>query len=144
MRAPGIYAADRLPLERLQRGTPVLTADDDVFTNHIHADDLAMLAVAALRHGLPNRVYNASDASHLKMGEYFDLVADRFGLPRPPRMSREDAEKALSPVQLSFMSESRRLDNWRIGRELRVRLRYPQVAEGVDAAWRERNTCGLS
>ena len=144
LRAPGIYAADRLPLERLQRGTPVLTAEDDVFTNHIHADDLATLAVAALRRGLPNRVYNASDASHLKMGEYFDLVADRFGLPRPPRMSREDAEKALSPVQLSFMSESRRLDNRRIGRELRVRLRYPQVAEGVDAAWRERNTCGLS
>ena len=144
LRAPGIYAADRLPLERLQRGTPVLTAEDDVFTNHIHADDLTTLAVAALRRGLPNRVYNASDASHLKMGEYFDLVADRFGLPRPPRMSREDAEKALSPVQLSFMSESRRLDNRRIGRELRVRLRYPQVAEGVDAAWRERNTCGLS
>ena len=144
LRAPGIYAADRVPLERLQRGTPVLAAKDDVFTNHIHADDLAMLAVAALRRGLPNRVYNASDASHLKMGEYFDLVADRFGLPRPPRISREDAEKALSPVQLSFMSESRRLDNRRISRELRVRLRYPQVAEGVDAAWRERNTCGLS
>ena len=144
LRAPGIYAADRLPLERLQRGTPVLAADDDVFTNHIHADDLAMLAVAALRRGLPNRVYNASDASHLKMGEYFDLVADRFGLPRPPRISREEAEKTLSPVQLSFMSESRRLDNRRIGRELRVGLRYAQVVEGIDAAWRERNTGGVS
>lgn len=144
LRAPGIYAADRLPLERLQRGTPVLAAEDDVFTNHIHADDLAMLAVAALRRGLPNRVYNASDASHLKMGEYFDLVADRFGLPRPPRISREEAEKTLSPVQLSFMSESRRLDNRRIGRELRVGLRYAQVVEGIDAAWREINTGGVS
>ena len=144
LRAPGIYAADRLPLERLQRGTPVLAAEEDVFTNHIHADDLAMLAVAALRRGLPNRVYNASDASHLKMGEYFDLVAHRFGLPRPPRISREEANKTLSPVQLSFMSESRRLDNRRIGRELGVRLRYAQVVEGVDAAWRERNAGGVS
>jgi len=144
LRAPGIYAADRLPLERLQRGTPALVAEDDVFTNHIHADDLAMLAVAALRRGLPNRVYNAADASHLKMGEYFDLVADRFGLPRPPRISREEAEKTLSPLHLSFMSESRRLDNGRACRELGGRLRYPQVSEGIEAAWRERNNSGLS
>ncbi len=144
LRAPGIYASDRLPIERLQRGTPVLAAEDDVFTNHIHADDLAMLAVAALRRGLPNRVYNASDASHMKMGDYFDLVADRFALARPPRILREEAEKTLSPIQLSFMSESRRLENGRACRELGGRLRYPQVAEGIDAAWRERNIRGLS
>ncbi|MEO8410210.1 MAG: NAD(P)H-binding protein [Propionivibrio sp.] len=135
LRAPGIYAADRLPLERLQKGAPALRPEDDVFTNHIPADDLARLVCSALRFGRANRCYNASDDSELKMGEYFDLVADRFGLLRAPRISRSEAEVGLSPLQLSFMSESRRLDNRRIKAELRARLRYPQVADGVEAAW---------
>ena len=134
LRAPGIYAADRLPLDRLQRGVQALRDEDDVFTNHIHADDLALLVNVALRRGRPNRCYNACDDSQLKMGEYFDLVADSFALPRAPRITREEAQRQLSPVQLSFMSESRRLDNRRIRSELRAQLRYPQVADGVAAA----------
>lgn len=139
LRAPGIYAAERLPIERLCRGVKALASADDVFTNHVHADDLAVLACAALRHGRANRCYNASDDSEMKMGEYFDLVADRFSLPRAPRIARSDAAQQLSPLQLSFMSESRRLDNRRIKKELRARLRYPQVADGVEAAWQQRN-----
>ena len=139
LRAPGIYAADRLPLERLRRGTPALAAEDDVHTNHIHADDLAQLACAALRFGRANRCYNASDDSQLKMGEYFDLVADRYALPRAPRVSRAEAKETMSPLQLSFMSESRRLDNRRIKQELRARLIYPQVADGIAAAWRHQS-----
>ncbi len=139
LRAPGIYAADRLPLERLMKGANVLRDEDDVFTNHIHADDLAMLTCAALRYGRANRCYNATDDAEMKMGEYFDLVADRFGLPRSPRVSRAEAQGTLSPVQLSFMSESRRLSNRRIKSELKAQLRFPQVADGINAAWRERN-----
>lgn len=134
LRAPGIYAADRLPLERLRGGAPVLRREEDVFTNHIHADDLAQLACAAIRRGRPNRCYNACDDSELRMGDYFDRVADTFSLPRPPRIARAEAESTLSAMQLSFMSESRRLDNRRIRRELRVRLRYPDVAAGIAAA----------
>ena len=143
LRAPGIYASDRLPLERLLKGVPALRAEDDVYTNHIHADDLARLAGMALRRGRPNRVYNAADDSHLKMGEYFDLVADRFGLPRAPRVSRSVAEATLSPLQMSFMSESRRLENRRVRKELGVRLLYPNVIEGIHAAWQERKKNGL-
>ncbi|MFZ2854550.1 MAG: NAD-dependent epimerase/dehydratase family protein [Rhodocyclaceae bacterium] len=138
LRAPGIYAADRLPLERLQKGTPALRDEDDVFTNHIHADDLALLACAALRYGRANRTYNASDDSQMKMGEYFDLVAERFGLPRAPRLSRSEAQTQMPALQLSFMSESRRLANRRIKQELRAKLRYPHVRDGVAAAWNER------
>lgn len=129
LRTPGIYdERERLPLERLRRGLPALAATDDVHTNHIHADDLARIAIAALHRGAPQRVYNAVDDSDLKMGEYFDLVADRFGLPRPPRLSRDELKTAVSPAMYSFMSESRRLRNARIKRELRVRLRHPTVA----------------
>jgi nucleoside-diphosphate-sugar epimerase len=131
LRVPGIYAADRLPIERLTRGTPVLRAEDDVYTNHIHADDLAAICEVALRTAIPGRVYNVADDSHFKMGEYFDLVADRNGLPRPPRVSRAEAEQVIPPMLLSFMSESRRLVNRRMKEELGVVLRYPTVREGV-------------
>lgn len=136
LRIPGIYASDREgghPRERLLRGTPVLQAQDDVYTNHIHADDLARICVRALTHGLPGRVYHASDSTELKMGEYFDLAARLCQLPAPPRIERDQAADLLSPMQLSFMSESRRLDNQRLLRELRLQLRYPTVMEGLTA-----------
>jgi nucleoside-diphosphate-sugar epimerase len=134
LRIPGIYASDRAgghPRERLARGTPVLAAGDDVFTNHIHADDLARACVAALHRGLPQRVVHASDDTELRMADYFDLAADLCSLPRPPRITRAEAKTQLSPMQLSFMSESRRLDNRRLKRELKLRLRYRTVADGL-------------
>ena len=134
LRAPGIYAGDRLPLERLRRGDPVLAAEEDVHTNHIHAEDLARLACIALLRAPAGRVYNASDDSGLRMGAYFDAVADAFDLPRPERLSRAAIASRLSPLTLSFMSESRRLDNRRIKRELRVRFAYPTIADGLRAA----------
>ncbi len=134
LRAPGIYDGDaRLPVARLEKGDPVLAPADDVFTNHIHADDLARLLGLALFRGRPNRAYNASDDSSLRMGEYFDLVADAVGLPRPPRLPRAELAGRLSPLTLSFMSESRRLKNDRIKRELRARLMYPTVADALRA-----------
>ncbi|EWS54255.1 hypothetical protein X551_02955 [Methylibium sp. T29] len=134
LRIPGIYATDRpggAPRERVVRGTPVLAAHEDVYTNHIHADDLARCCIAALHRGRPQRVVHASDDTEMKMGDYFDLVADLAGLPRPPRITRAAAGEAISPVGLSFMSESRRLLNRRLHEELRVVLRYPTVREGL-------------
>jgi len=128
LRAPGIYSEARLPIDRIKQATPVLNADDDVFTNHIHADDLARAAVAAIFHGLSNRAYNVTDDSEMKMGSWFDAVADAFHLPRPPRVSWEEAEQRVAPMLLSFMSESRRLSNTRAKRELRLRLAYPTPA----------------
>ncbi|RVT50169.1 SDR family oxidoreductase [Rubrivivax albus] len=137
LRAPGIYALDRDggdPRERVRRGAPVLNAKDDVYTNHIHADDLARACMAALYRGGPQRVFNACDHTSLKMGDYFDTVADRFGLPRPPRLSRAEAQATLSPMTLSFMSESRRIGNRRLTEELRLRLRYPTLDDGLATA----------
>ena len=134
LRIPGIYAGDRPgghPRDRLARGTPVLRAEDDVYTNHIHADDLARACVAALWRGLPQRVLHACDDTDLAMGDYFDLVADLAGLPRPQRVSRAEAAMLLSPMQMSFMGESRRLLNHRLKTELRLQLRYPTVEQGL-------------
>jgi len=134
LRVPGIYAWDREgghPRERLARGTPVLEAADDVYTNHIHADDLARVCVRALLRAPVGRCFNVCDDTQLRMGEYFDLAADLCGLPRPPRISRAQAREQLSPMQLSFMAESRRLLNTRMKRELGLRLRYADVRVGL-------------
>jgi len=134
LRIPGIYASNRSgghPRERLARGTPVLAPEVDVFTNHIHADDLARACVAALHRGAPQRVLHVNDDTALKMGDYFDLAADLCGLPRPRRVDLAQARSELSPMQLSFMGESRRLGNRRLKRELRMRLLYPTASLGL-------------
>ncbi|OQW88391.1 MAG: NAD(P)-dependent oxidoreductase [Rhodoferax ferrireducens] len=135
LRIPGIYAPNRVggtPRERLLRGTPMLCAQDDVYTNHIHADDLARACVAALWRGAPQRIYNTNDDTCLKMADYFELAADLYGLPRPERLTRAEAQQRLPLALLSFMSESRRMDNTRLKKELRLRLRYPTVVQGLD------------
>lgn len=134
LRVPGIYAAERLPLKRINDGLPAFTAQDDGYTNHIHADDLARIIYAAMHRGKSGRIYNATDDTQMKMGDYFDLVADHFNLPRPPRIPRTQAVDRISPGMLSFMNESRRISNRRMKKELRVTLQYPTVAAGVEAA----------
>ena len=136
LRIPGIYAPDReggTPRERLQRGTPVLAQQDDVFTNHIHADDLARACLRALWKGAPQRIYNANDDSCSRMGDYFDMAADLYGLPRPPRLPLAQAREQLPRTLLSFMQESRRLHNRRLKRELGLVLRYPTPEQGLRA-----------
>ena len=133
VRAPGIYARERLPLERLRLGTPALRVEDDVYTNHIHADDLARIVALALMRGLPGRIYNAVDDTELQMAQYFDAVADAFGLARPSRLARAELAQQVSPQLMSFMSESRRIANRRIKQELGVRLRYPAMLPALTA-----------
>lgn len=143
-RIPGIYAGNRLPLARLAKRTPALSDADDVYTNHIHADDLATILVRMMRLGRPGRIVHASDDTVLKMGEYFDAVADAYGLERAPRITRAQAEAQIDPMLLSFMRESRRLINERMKRELRVRLRYPTVGDFLLSATRATGATGAA
>ncbi|WP_174875984.1 SDR family oxidoreductase [Vogesella oryzae] len=128
LRAPGIYAANRLPLSRFASQTPLIDADEDSISNHIHADDLARLCVAALqqtRGGI--RIYNASDSQPLPVGTWYDKLADTLGYPRLPRLPRAQVQQRVSPGLWSFMAESRRLSNTRLLRELPGCLHYPTV-----------------
>jgi len=131
LRAPGIYAQDRMPEARVRQGLPALKPEEDIYTNHIHAEDLARLALTALFRGRPNRGYHAVDDSRLKMGDWFDVVADHLGVPRPPRLARHEVMAAVTPAMRTFLTESRRLSNRRVIRELRFRFKYPTVREGL-------------
>jgi nucleoside-diphosphate-sugar epimerase len=134
LRAPGIYGDGRFPVERLRKGTPVLQHADDVYTNHIHAADLAAICATALDERVPPGVYNTVDDSEIRMGDWLDLVADTFGLARPPRIPRSEAAARIPAPLLSFMSESRRLSNARLKRDFGYALRYPTVMDGLRAA----------
>ena len=134
LRVPGIYSETRLPIDRLKQGVSVLQSRDDSYSNHIHAHDLARLVLLTLFRGKSGRIYNCCDESEMRMGDYFDLVADRFSIPRPPRVDRDEAERTLSPMLLSFMNESRRVSNVRMKRELMSDLKFPSVEDGLVAA----------
>lgn len=133
LRAPGIYGPDRLPLERIRQGIPVLNEQDAPWSNRIHADDLAAACLAAARRGKPGHAYNVSDGNPTTMTDYFWHIADNFGLPRPPAISMIEAQTVLSPNMLSFLTESRRLSNRRLIEELGVTLAYPDLASGLAA-----------
>lgn len=133
LRAPGIYAAERLPVARIRAGTPVIDAAEDSYSNHIHADDLARACIAALWRGRGGRAFNVCDDEPMQMGDYFDCVADAFSLARPPRLPRASVRERVNPMLWSFMAESRRLDNRRARTELRLRLDYPTVPHFVGA-----------
>lgn len=137
LRVPGIYGPGRLPLERIRQGVPVVDERESPYSNRIHADDLAAACRAAACTGRGGRIYNASDGHPTTMTDYFYRIADLYGLPRPPAISLAEARQRLSPSLLSFLEESRRLDNRRMLTELRVRLRYPDLASGL-AACRKR------
>ncbi|MFA7632194.1 MAG: SDR family oxidoreductase [Thiohalomonadaceae bacterium] len=131
LRVGGIYGPGRWPLARLRAGTPVLREEECGYTNRIHIDDLAKICVAAAMRGGKDRIYNVSDGSNGTMTEYFYAVADRFALPRPPALSMAEARLQLSPAMLSYLTESRRMNNHRVLQELGVQLDYPQLAAGL-------------
>lgn len=131
LRVPGIYAGNRLPVDRLQKGTPALLESEDVYTNHIHADDLARLTILSMYRASSQRVINACDNSDLKMADYFDLVADKMNLPKPPRVDKETLKTMVSPQLLSFMQESRRISNARL-QEIGFKFLYPTVQDFLE------------
>lgn len=129
LRAPGIYAEDRLPLTRLRQGGPVPESAADPWTNHIHALDLARAALGAAQRGRPNRVYNVVDDTRLRLGDYYEQLARHFGLPLPRRLPMSALKREISEVNWSFMAESRQIANARIKSELHLTWYYPTVGD---------------
>ena len=138
LRVAGIYGPGKLPLARLKKGTPVLREADSPYTNRIHVDDLAAVCVAAMTSEHANTIYNISDGHPGNMTDYFFSIADAAGLPRPPMVTREAAPQVLSPGMLSFLQDSRRIDNRKMLRELGVELKYPDLASGLLSCFQQK------
>ncbi len=132
LRVPGIYARGRLPEERLRAGEPVLREEESPYSNRIHADDLARVCMAA-HHNRPGDLYNVSDGHPTTMTDFFFRAADLLGIPRPPTITLEQARRQLGEGMLSYLAESKRIDNTRMREELGVTLSYPDLASGLPA-----------
>lgn len=137
LRVAGIYGPGRLPAERIRRGLPVLRESESPFTNRIHVDDLARACRAAAMEEGPGGIYNASDGRPGTLTGYLRAVADLYGLPPPPEVSREEAGAALTPELLSFLVESRRIDASKLRRDLLPDLLYPDLEAGLAACLAE-------
>jgi len=131
LRVTGIYGPGRLPIARIRQGHPVLAEEDSPPTNRIHADDLAVVCVAAAQRAGDGEIYNVSDGQPGTMTGYFDAVADLLDLDRPPRVSLAEARQVMNPMMMSYLSESRRMNNHKMLRELAVELQYPDLEAGL-------------
>jgi nucleoside-diphosphate-sugar epimerase len=136
LRVAGIYGPGKLPLARLRKQVPMVAEGDAPWTNRIHADDLVEVCLAAMARGGDGEIYNVSDGRPGNMTDYFNRVADLAGLARPPLISLQQAQQELSPGLLSYLGESRRMDNAKL-RELQVSLRYPDLDSGLAACFAE-------
>jgi len=134
LRVPGIYGPGRLPIKRLKSGAPVVDEREGSYSNRIHADDLAQVCFAAAEQAPPNSLYNVSDGHPTSMTDFFLQVADLLELDPPPLISLDEAQELLSPAMLSFLNESKRLDNGKMLRELGVKLKYPTLKSGLQAS----------
>jgi len=131
LRVGGIYGPGRLPEQRLRDGLPVLAQQQSPFVNRIHEADLVQVCDAAALRGKAGSIYNVSDGHPSTMTAYFNAVADVLGLPRPPQLAWPEAEQQLTPALLSYLRESRRLDNTKLVNELGIDFRYPDLARGL-------------
>ncbi len=134
LRVPGIYGPGRLPIKRLKSGAPVVEEREGSYSNRIHADDLAQICLAAAQRAPANSIYNVSDGHPTTMTDYFLQVADLLELDPPPLISLDEAQELLSPAMLSFLNESKRLNNSKMLKELGIKLKYPTLKPGLQAS----------
>jgi nucleoside-diphosphate-sugar epimerase len=131
LRVPGIYAFSRIPRQRLDNKTPVVRAQQSGYSNRIHADDLAMVAITAMRKPIAGEVFNVTDGSPGKISEYLQAACVVLGLPPLTEISMRQAETELSSGMLSYLSESRKISNQKMLSKLNVTLNYPDFRIGL-------------
>jgi nucleoside-diphosphate-sugar epimerase len=131
LRVSGIYGPGRLPLMQISQGHPLLREEESGPSNRIHADDLAAVCLAAASRGEGGEVFNVSDGHPSSITSYFNACADLLGYPRQPQVSMAEARLVMSPLMLSYVTDSRVVDNSRMIERLKVRLRYPSMREGL-------------
>jgi nucleoside-diphosphate-sugar epimerase len=134
LRVSGIYGPGRLPLTQIHGGQPLLLESESGPSNRIHADDLADICLAAIARGQGGEIFNVSDGHPCSMTEYFNAVADALGVARQPQVSMDEARRVMTPLMLSYVSDSRIVDNTLMLERLGVRLRYPLLKDGLQAS----------
>ena len=140
LRVPGIYGPGRLGIDRIRDGLPVLNEPETGPGNRIHVDDLVSCCVAALAMDRPPGIYNVGDGDHRSSTAFTNEVARQCGLPLPPTITMAEAEQQFSPMRLSFLKESRRVDTTKMRGVLGVTPRYQDPSDGIRASISEEQS----
>ena len=134
LRVPGIYGPDRLGTGRIRSGLANIREDEANPGNRIHVDDLVTCCAAALGEGAPAGIYNVGDGDHRSATWFAKELARQVGAEPPPEISLEQAKKEFSPMRLSFLGESRRIDTTKMRDVLGVTVRYKDAVDGIAAS----------
>lgn len=130
-RLAGIYGPGRGPFEKVRQGTAQRIIKPGQVFSRTHVEDIAQVLAASIERPDSGAVYNVCDDDPAPPQDVIAYAADLLGLPQPPAVNFDHAD--LSPMARSFYSESKRVSNDRIKKELGVTLRYPSYREGLRA-----------
>jgi nucleoside-diphosphate-sugar epimerase len=136
-RVPGIYTKQKafaMYGDNTSEPKLILNQQDDVYTNHIHADDLARCLSLMLFKAKNQRIINIVDNSRIKSGDYNELIANKLNLPSyliPQRVSKQQLMLSTSAYRMSFLNESKIVSNLRLIHELQFTFRYADVYVGL-------------
>jgi nucleoside-diphosphate-sugar epimerase len=132
-RLAGIYGPGpgRNALAAVRAGTARRIVKPDQVFGRVHVDDLVQVLRASMPRPNPGAIYNVADDEPAPPQDVIAFACELLGVTPPPAVPYEQAE--LSPMARSFYADSRRVDNARIKRELRVTLRHPTYREGLRA-----------
>ena len=140
LRVVGIYGPSKIPLTRIKSGQAIVNQQDSPFTNRIHAYDLVDICEKALLSETITGTYNVTDGNPSTMYDYFMGVAAAMNLPAPPSISLEEARHQLSEGMLSYMAESRRIENKKLLNDFKLSLQYPTLKDGLKQLAEEMST----
>ena len=128
-RVAGIYGPGRIPVERVRQGRVPPKGQPGGFSNRIHVDDLVNACIAGLL-GTATGVFNVSDGWPTQYRDYFNLVAEIWGLSGV--IEEDDAtRRPVSPAMRSYLRESRKIRNKKLLETFSIELHYPNPRRGL-------------
>ncbi|MDO5632561.1 MAG: SDR family oxidoreductase [Paracoccus sp. (in: a-proteobacteria)] len=134
-RLAGIYGPGRGPFAKLRAGTARRIIKENQVFSRIHGEDIAQVVAATLPGptgaAMPGRIWNVCDNDPAPPQDVIAHAADLLGVPVPSAEPFEGAQ--LDDMARSFYSESKRVRNDRITRDLGIRLKYPDYRSGLAA-----------
>ena len=130
-RLPGIYGPGRSVLERIRTGRFRMVGEEGPFSNRIHVEDLASALWALCLRGRVGETYLLTDDEPQRLRVVSQYAADLLGVDLPAPLEMEYARETIPASSLSMLTDSKRLSNKKMKRELGIALRYPTYREGL-------------
>ncbi len=132
-RLAGIYGPGRSVLDDVRRNAIQRIVKKRQVFGRIHVDDIATVLRASMDRPTPGAVYNVTDDLPAAPADVTAFACDLLGVAPPPAIPFEAIRDQLSPMQLTFWMDSKKVRNDRMKTDLGVVLAYPDYQSGLRA-----------